>query len=202
MYEKYGNGKIYFRWFHLFTRQSGAVITLCDICVTMNIKEGKGSIKISNKTCQQHYQFIYQSFPQSLLFVPECQVFFSVKYEFLRGLKFMCICLDFHANHDEKSLKVIWNPRRYHLSDFRVRQRLLNYIYWKIIFSMPPFAWRFLFGINIWRRYNSNLSEAENSIAQKLYLLPPPSVFPPFPFDSHNNGKKYCRKKNFSYHAQ
>jgi hypothetical protein len=31
---------------------------------------------------------------------------------------------------------------------------------------------RLPFSINIWRRYNSNLTEAENSIAQKLYLFP------------------------------
>lgn len=41
--------------------------------------------------------------------------------------------------------------------------------------------------------HNSNLSEAKNSIAQKVYHLPLFLSF--FVRDLHNNQKNYCRKK-------
>lgn len=78
--------------------------------------------------------------------------------------------------------------------------KLSSYSFQSLVF--PPSS--FLFSSALYQyletRYNSNLSEAENSIAQKVYRLLPPhasssiaSFF--LSIDLHNNAKKYRRKK-------
>jgi hypothetical protein len=84
------------------------------------------SIKISNKTCQQHYQFIWQSFPQTLLFVLECQVFPLL---FLREIRLsMRVKVYVHLSSAfmqitiRNLLKSTRNPRQYRLTDFYRRE--------------------------------------------------------------------------------
>lgn len=202
---KYGNenGEIYFRSFQLFTRQSGVVFRsqFCNIFVCFSVTiERKLTIKPVNSKDEDFWH------PHSSATLHEwnfCRVK-STSHSFKQWCdeRKRCRCECSHFMQITKKLG--WDTSKVIVKSFPISfdwcscvfgwgfrnlltGKLSSYRYF-IRASLFSFLYQYL------ERYNSNLSEAEKSIAQKLYRLS----------HSLNNNEMKCRRKrtNLFLHAQ